>query len=208
MHFSWLAFAIVVLLVLVSGMCAYADEQFFSQSEGLRRKSLRKFGPITMGFINHGGMWGDLLLMSVVVGMVTPYVWDEHRTLRLILALLALGITILAHVLWAQYFRTAGITGHMWPDHIFRSWWLDMSTSGYLHVAIMTWFLTTIFLYIAYPVSSATVWWVSGLLTVHVFLGTVQPGWYCTRKLWTWGNFAPPLVCTALIWVVAAVKLH
>ena len=77
-----------------------------------------------------------------------------------------------------------------------------------MHVLVMTMLLTIVFLYSVSPLPENFVIIASLLLTVHVFLGMAQPNWYVTRELWTWKTLGPPLFMTALIWVIAVVKIQ
>lgn len=232
MQFDWFFFGYTIALVAMSGFLASILSGTFAKLESLLGfLNIEDETRVTMPFVNHGGMWGDACLMSVVMGLIMPYIHyipldmysllDGHGllsletvervgklTINILLMAVSLGFTILAHILWARGMRNDNITGHMWPAHTHKSWHRDMSFAGWAHVGVMTYLLGVVFWYAVYPMPHEVIWGVSVLLTIHVFLGTVQPGWYCSGKLWTWGNFAPPLVATTLIWGVAAAKLH
>src|ERR1035441_3749016 len=188
MKFSFPAFVTTVLLVAASGVVSLLEGTFTSKR-------------VTMGFINHGGMWGDLIILSVMTGLVYPY-FVRNRLVILSALFLALAVTILAHIQWANWSRNDGLTGHMFRSHETGIWYAEMSLAGWMHVIVMTVLLSVAFIYAVSSTPLNIVLTVSLLLTVHVFLGTVQPGWYCTGKLWTWRNFGPPLFATGLIWTV------
>lgn len=193
MKFSLAAFIGTVAVVVISGVASFMEGT-------LTRKN------VTMGFLNHGGMWGDLIIMSVVTGFVFPYL-VRSRIYALSALFIAFTVTVIAHILWAKWMQSDAITGHMFPTHETGKWYLDMSGAGWMHVVVMTALLTVVLIYAVSSVPVNVLFAVSLLLTVHVFLATVQPGWYCTGKLWTWRNFGTPLFTTALIWSIAALKI-
>lgn len=193
MKFSIAAFVATVLAVMISGVVSILDGTFTNQR-------------VTMGFLNHGGMWGDLLIMSVAVGFVAPGI-KTSRTCFLASLLSALAITVFAHAQWARLFLKDGVTGHMFPTHMTGVWYLDMSGPGWMHVAVMAGLLTSMIMYASSPVTPQVVLIVSILVTVHVCLATLQPGWYCTGTLWSWRHFGPLFVFVSLIWSIAALKL-
>jgi hypothetical protein len=160
-----------------------------------------------MGFLNHGGMWGDLIIMSVATGLAFPYLL-RSRGLALSSLVIAVLATIIAHVHWAASMRHDGTTGHMFHTCVSGTWYLDLSRAGWMHVIVMATLLTVALMYAVSPVPVKVVVAVSVLLTAHVCLAMMQPGWYCTGKLWTWLNFAPPLFATGLIWGIAILKVQ
>jgi hypothetical protein len=194
MKFSLAAFSVVVLAVVTSGAASFLDGTFTSKR-------------VTMGFLNHGGMWSDLIIMSVATGLAFPYL-ARSRIIALSSLVIALLVTMIAHVHWAASMRHDGTTGHMFHIYQTGTWYLDLSRAGWMHVLVMTMLLTVALMYAVSPVPVKIVVAMSLLLTVHVFLGMVQPAWYCTGKLWTWPNFAPPLLAAGLIWGIAMLKLR
>jgi hypothetical protein len=194
MKFSVAAFIIVVSLVVISGFASYREGTLMNKK-------------VTMGFLNHGGMWGDLILMSVVSGSIFPYfLWK--RALIFFVAVSACAFSIIAHVKWARGFREEGITGHMFPAYKNGTWYKDISNAGWMHVGVMSLLLSGTFMYAASPIPEPVILLVSVLLTAHVFLGTLQPGWFCSGELWRWSTLVPPLFATGLIWIIAMLKIQ
>jgi hypothetical protein len=191
--FSLPAFIVTVAVVIISGVASFIEGTLTNKK-------------VTMGFLNHGGMWGDLIIMSVVTGLAFPY-FVRSRILVLSSLFIALVVTIIAHVQWAKSFRHDGITGHMFPTYETGIWYLDISGAGWMHVLLMAMLLMVILMYAVSPLPVNVLVAVSLLLTAHVFLATVQPGWYCTGELWTWRNFGAPLFVTILIWSIAILKI-
>jgi hypothetical protein len=50
--------------------------------------------------------------------------------------------------------------------------------------------------------------WISGLLTAHVILGQVQPGWYLTGTIWNARTMVPTFTTVLLIWFVGLYKIR
>jgi hypothetical protein len=194
MKFSFTAFSAIVLAVIISGVASFLEGTLTSRR-------------VTIGFLNHGGMWGDLIIMSVVTGLVFPYL-VKSRIYALSALFVALTVTLVAHILWAKWMRSDGITGHMFPTNETGKWYLDMSGAGWMHVLVMSMLLTAVLMYAVSPLPKKVIITASLLLTMHVFLGMAQPSWYATGELWTWKNFGPPLVVAALIWSIAVLKIQ
>jgi hypothetical protein len=192
--FNLTAFIVTVTAVIISGVVSFIEGNFTSKN-------------VTMGFVNHGGMWGDLIIMSVVTGLVFPYL-IKNQIYTLSALFVALTVAIIAHILWAKGMQSEAVTGHMFPTHKTGKWYLDMSGAGWMHVLVMAMLLAVFFIYAISPLPKNVVITASLLLTIHVFIAAVQPGWYCTRELWTRRNFGPPLVVTALVWSIAALKIQ
>ena len=194
MEFSFAAFGVTIAGVLASGVASWAGGTFTNKR-------------VTMGFLNHGGMWGDLTIMAAVSGIEYPHV-AKNWCAVLLTSGIAVLVTVIAHAQWAYWSRRDRVTEHVFPKYSTGKWYKDISAAGWMHVVVMIWLLSLTLLYAVSPVPTNVVVVVSLLLTTHVFLALVQPGWYCTRKLWTWRNFGPPVFATFLIWVVAVLKLQ
>jgi len=194
MKFSFAAFSATVLAVVMSGVVSSIERTLTSRR-------------VTMGFLNHAGMWGDLIIMSIVAGLVLPYIVVNRVC---IFSSLSIGImaTLIAHFLWAKWNRADNITGHMFPSHDTGRWYLDISAAGWMHFIVMAWLLSLMLMYVTSPMPTRGIVTVSILVTTHVVLATVQPGWYCTGRLWTWGNLGPPLFVAVLVWGVAIWKIQ
>ena len=83
MKFSFVSFAVIVLAVVVSGFASFVDGTLTSKR-------------VTMGFLNHGGMWGDLIIMSTVAGFVVPHL-VRSRVVVLSALCIAVAVTVIAH---------------------------------------------------------------------------------------------------------------
>src|SRR5437016_5176601 len=137
MKFSFAPFLVTALLVVASGVVSLLEGTLTNKR-------------VKMGFLNHGGMWGDLILLPVMTGLVYPHIL-RNRLVIILLLFIALAVTIVAHILWARWARNDGLTGHMLPAHKTGLWYADMSLAGWMHVVVMTVFLTMALLYAVSP---------------------------------------------------------
>jgi hypothetical protein len=60
-EWSWTAWAISVVAVLAAGMLAWLEGNW------------RRHPELGMGFANHGGMWSDLVLLSMANAVIVPH---------------------------------------------------------------------------------------------------------------------------------------
>jgi uncharacterized Tic20 family protein len=164
---------------------------------------------VTIGFLNHGGMLGDLIIMPLINGMIAPRFPRLTARRALLLGALfvcALMLAIIAHQQWALIGRTAGITDHVFPRHGPDIWYHDLSVAGYLHVIYMSLELTLLLAYASVHMPRSTVVLVTGLLTIHVVVGQVQPAWYVTRAFPTARTMVPTMASVLVVWMVAFFK--
>ncbi len=94
MEFSWAAWAVSVLAVLASALLAW------------RQRNFAKRPGLDMGFVNHGGMWGDLVLLPIANAMIVPHLQPGAW----LIGALALGSALSAwvHVHWYRGERVRG----------------------------------------------------------------------------------------------------
>ena len=119
-RWSWTAWLVSVAVVLLSGAVAWA--------EGNRR---RRPG-LDMGFAEHGGMWGDALLLPIANAAIVPWIVPGWW----LLGPLAAG-SVWAwwlHVWWHGG-HTDAVCDHMWPARPHGHWARDLSLAGWCHVA-------------------------------------------------------------------------
>jgi len=175
------------------------------------RESTFRSGSVTMGFVEHGGMWGDFIILPIVNGLIVPF-FPRATAKRLMAAsgllMCAVIATIFAHAQWDAMGKAAATTDFVFPRHNTGSWYTDMSLSGYLHLAYMSAELTLILGYAVIPMPVRRVVLISGLLTAHLIVGQVQPGWYLTGTIWTARTIVPTLATVLLTWLVALYKIH
>jgi hypothetical protein len=220
-EWSWTTWLISAAAVVVSGAVAWAEGHW------VRRDRL------AMGFANHGGMWSDLVLLSMANAVVVPHLtWGAW----IIGGALVSGLASLwVHAFWYHppsptgtpvngdewlasdghdeaHFRPPGEEAppagdHMWPTHAYGSWWRDLSWSGWAHVIYVTGELTLLVGFLLHPMPSEVVMLVAAIFTVHVPIGLLQPRWYKTGHIATASEqpLLAPLLLT--LWAVTMVKL-
>ena len=209
MHWSWTAWVVTVAAVALSGAVAAIEGNF---QRGAR---------LDMGFVDHGGMWGDLVLLSAANALVIPHVAAAASLLPRSAASAAPGtfahilcfvagfaLSVLAHRRWYRGERGGRPwREHMWPTRPHGTWVRDLSAAGWLHLLYMSGQLAIVLAYAITPMPAPAVWAVSGLLSVHVPLGLLQPARAVTGR-WNAGASRPMLAGVLLaIWFVAAIKL-
>jgi hypothetical protein len=219
-EWSWTTWLISAAAVVISGAAAWAEGHW------IRR------GRLAMGFANHGGMWSDLVLLSMANAVVVPHLtWGPWIVGGALVSGLA---SLWVHAFWYHppspigahvngewlasdgrdeaHFRLPGdeVTragDHMWPTHANGSWWRDLSWSGWAHVVYVTGELTLLVGFLLHSMPSEVVMLVAAIFTVHVPIGLLQPRWYKTGHIATASE--QPLLAPLLLalWAVTMVKL-
>jgi hypothetical protein len=189
---SWSVWLLSVAAVALSGAVAWLEG------------SWRRRPGLAMGFSDHGGMWGDLILLPLANAVIAPHLavggWMVPGLAAATLASLAV------HKLWYRGDRESHSSEHMWPVRRAGSWHADLSWAGWLHVVYVIGELTLLAGFALHPMPTAVVLVVTVIFTIHVPLGLLQPRWFLT------GHIARPeeqpllLVCLVALWVVAAWK--
>jgi hypothetical protein len=199
-EWSWPAWLVSVAAVVMSGAIAWAEGNW------TRRPGL------AMGFVNHGGMWGDLVLLSMANAAIVP-----HLTLGWWVAAALLVTTVASvwvHRHWygrgsAKVLDSAVADGgdHMWPSAARRSWWRDLSWSGWAHVMYVIGELTLLIGFVLHALPDDVVMFVATIFTIHVPLGLLQPRWYRSGHIATVQE--QPLLAPLLLalWTMTMIKM-
>ncbi|MCC7125307.1 MAG: hypothetical protein IT178_10700 [Acidobacteria bacterium] len=183
MQFSVTAWAISVAAVVMSAWVAWREGHW------ARRPGL------DLGFRDHGGMWGDFLLLPIVNALAVPHLgWDRTLAIAFVLACTASWIL---HALWHGG-QDAAMRDHMWPARTAGHWRGDLSLAGWCHVLYVIGELTLLLAFALSPAPTNTVVIVLALLALHVTIGLFQPGWRAT------GRIQPVSV---LLWMAAMAAL-
>jgi hypothetical protein len=192
-EWSWATWWISVAAVVVSAIAAWLED------------SWAKRPGLDMGFVNHGGMWGDLVLLPIANAVIVP-----HLTAGAWIAI-ALAITAIAsvwvHVHWYRGKNVSHSPEHMWPCRPHGSCFRDLSWAGWLHVLYVIGELTLLIGFLLHPAPPATVLIVAAIFTIHVPIGLLQPRWFVTRQIASLRQQPLLVPCLAALWVVAALKL-
>jgi hypothetical protein len=157
---------------------------------------------LAMGFVNHGGMWSDLILLSMANAAIVPHLtagWWMAAA-----ALLATVASVWVHIHW---YSPDGATDHMWPARVQRVWWRDLSWAGWAHVVYVVAELTLLAGFLFQVVPDDVVIFVAVIFTIHVPIGLLQPRWFLTAHVATLEE--QPLLAPLLLmlWGVTLFKL-
>ncbi len=180
--------------VAISGALAALQGHF------ARRRTL------DMGFANHGGMWGDLLLLPIANAAIVPYLTAGWW----ICAALATGavLSCWVHIHWYRGDNPgAHSREHMWPARPHGSWWKDLSWAGWAHVAYVAGELALLIGFLLHPAPAGVGAVVCTVFTLHLPLGLLQPRWFLTGEIA--GPRRQPLLVPLLaaLWIVTLVKV-
>jgi len=163
-----MAWLVSVAAVLASGAVA-AREGHWRRRPGL-----------DLGFRDHGGMWGDLLLLPVVNALIVP--WVDWQPWLLAAGGVALGVSLALHTWWHGGQR-GGVRDHLWPTRPTGRWMADLSWAGWCHVLYVVGELTLLLAFVGSPMPVMVTVAVAALLAAHVTLGLLQPGWNATGRI-------------------------
>jgi hypothetical protein len=190
-EWSATAWWVSVVGVVASGIVAWVEG------------NVRRRPGLDMGFCDHGGMWGDLILLPVANAAIVP--WLAVGWWLAGLALAATACSVGLHMWWHGGVR-AGVTDHVWPRRACGHWARDLSWSGRGHVAYVSMELTLLFAYALTPTPPMTTIVVTAVLTTHVPLGVLQPAWFATGRVFDW-NVRTLIAALVIVWAVALWRL-
>jgi hypothetical protein len=155
---------------------------------------------LAMGFANHGGMWSDLLLLSMANAAIVPHL----RLGGWVVGAMALA-TMASVWVHAWWYQRGGGGDHVWPAHSHGSWWRDLSWSGWAHVIYVVVELTLLAGFVLHAAPPDVVIFVAAIFTIHVPIGLLQPRWFRTGHIATVQE--QPLLAPLLIALWAATLL-
>jgi hypothetical protein len=190
-EWSWATWVVSVAAVVVSGLVALVEGNW------------RRRPGLDIGFGNHGGMWGDAVLLPVANAVIAPWVvWGWWVLWPIAIA----APTSVALHAWWHGNTPYGVRDHMWPTRPTGRWASDLSWAGWCHVAYVTGELALLLAYAATVVPLPVVVVVTAVLSIHVPLGLLQPAWFATGSVRVAGT---RLMAGALatLWAVTGVKV-
>lgn len=193
--FSWWYVMLNVALVGVGAVIAFFEHRLTKDQMGIVMPN--------MPWTCHGGMWTDLFLVSILMGIMLPY-WHHWSSKWIVICLaISLVVTIACHILWA--------TMQPIPGHIVDSSGKGLGklpVGGWYHVVYMTFSLAVILLfYLATPNPAGShLLIVSLLLTIFVFPAIMQPGIYVQEIISGEGKvdvagWVTSIVIWATVWI-------
>jgi hypothetical protein len=159
-----------------------------------------------MGFANHGGMWGDLVLLPVANAVIVPYLEPGMWILAAVIVTSALSAWV--HVHWYRGDKpSAHSCEHMWPSRPYGSCWNDLSWAGWAHLVYVAGELTVLVGFLLFPMPDLVIAVVCVVFTLHVPLGLLQPRWFLTGEIAS--PRKQPLLVPLLgsLWVVGLMKV-
>jgi hypothetical protein len=192
MEWSGVTWIVSVAAVVASGGIAWVEGNWKSRPG------------LGMGFSNHGGMWGDLVLLPIANAAIVPHlsfgVWVIPA---LAVATLA---SIAVHVHWGGRGEGRRSGDHMWPALDRTSWWRDLSGAGWAHVLYVIGELTLLLGFAVHAMPLSAVLLVAAIFSLHVPLGLLQPRRFVSSR----AASMPPLLvpCLAMLWIVALAKVQ
>jgi hypothetical protein len=189
-EWSWPAYVVSVAAVLGSAALAWAEGNWKTRPS------------LGMGFADHGGMWSDLVLLSMANAVIVPHLtWG--RWVATALAVSAIASTVV-HKYW---YSPNGAGDHMWPTHATGSWARDLSWAGWAHVLYVVGELTILAGFALHTVPPDVVILIAAIFTLHLPIGLLQPRWFLTGHIATVQE--QPLLAPLLLvlWAVSASKL-
>jgi hypothetical protein len=197
--FDTRVWAVSVLYVVLAGFVAW------------RAGTLSIPRPEGMGFLQHGGMWSDLLLLPIANGAIVPYLPAlTRRRIAFVLAILAASalLTIRMHVFWMDVGWDQRSSGFMFTQDRAAIWSRGMVPAGWLHLAYMTLEVTLLSVYALCPMPRWVTVTVTTVLTLHIPVAIIQPGWYTGGRLLSSAVVVPAAAVALMTLSSAAVKLR
>jgi hypothetical protein len=187
---SWPTWIVSVAFVMLSGLCAW------------REGNWRRRDDLEIGFVNHGGMWGDLLLLPIVNAVIVP--WLPRAGWLIVPALAGVAASWWLHAHWHRGSGEGFWREHLWPARPHDRWQRNLSWAGWLHVLYVALEMALLVAYALTPVPISVILIVSILLTLHVPIGLLTPAWIATRGTLVRNRLLWPAL--AVVWIVAILK--
>ncbi|MCX6786577.1 MAG: hypothetical protein NTU85_02035 [Candidatus Kaiserbacteria bacterium] len=149
MFFGWLI--ALETEVALMGLFAWSGNLF------TEKQMLKHHGPQGLVFIYHGGIWGDVIIISPLVAAIVECCGSEWLLRQKITALI---VGFVASVAMHQMY-----TKIPWPDALMntKAWIIHM-----LYTALA---IAAFFLYFIWAPFTPWMWLVSGFIVIHVAVG-------------------------------------
>ena len=191
---SWSVLSIGIALVFLQGVLSYCDGNF-TQSQ-MRAEGVRN----GYSFLQHGGMWADVLVISPMVAYLTAHDRFGYTTRwGLIMLVTALAITIGS----APIYNKIGLSHPVAHTHDGHT-----TPAGYIHgmFAVVALWIAGMFYFTSLdpPASTRDILVVSGLLTPFFFLGIVD-----FSRDWEFmsGAKIQLAVSIVILWIITGMKI-
>jgi hypothetical protein len=192
-EWSWAAWGVSVAAVIVSALAAWAEG------------SWRRRPGLDLGFVNHGGMWGDLLLLPMANAAIVPHVRAGFWVAAAIVVATLASIWVHSH--WYRGRMTTHRPEHLWPSRPHGVWWRDLSWAGWAHVVYVIGELTLLAGFLLQPMPADVILFVTLIFTIHVPVGLLQPRYFMTGHIATATEQPLLLPLLLALWAVSSVKI-
>ncbi|MDE1919210.1 MAG: hypothetical protein KGH56_00770 [Patescibacteria group bacterium] len=151
---SWPTLVVLEAMVVLQGLLAYRDG-FFFPSQMLERT---KAG---LSFIEHAGMWADLIVLSPLLAIIVAYRGEEWSLADIMIAgVFGLAVSVGMHEQYKQI---------PWPEaHVQNG---GLTLVGWIHVVYMAVAVGKLGLYFLSGEYTSYMWWVSLVVVGIVFVG-------------------------------------
>lgn len=191
------AFLVNAILVLFEGIIAM-HEGYMSHTQ---------MGEKSLPWLNHGGSWADLIIISIVIAMIIPYRLRWKRRDIILCGILSAIITIACHVWWAI---SMPISSHI--INISGQWFSKLTIGGYYHLVYM-WIVLAIIILYYFATPSAPKKAVSIWLGIYVVPAIIQPSYYIYEitgvdNLLTWPTAVIVWILIILVGVIKRQQNH
>lgn len=154
-----------VFIVLVGGFIAYEEGRF----------NHTQLGPRSLPWLNHGGMYADLICITALCYFASPYLTESTSHPIVWYAVSAVCAFIISCLVHVAYYYIQPIPGHIIDPRYYG--WARLGWGGWYHVFYFWWALTIILLFfLASPGAPRLGACIA--LTLFVPLAIWQPGWY------------------------------
>jgi hypothetical protein len=190
---SWPAWAVSVAAVVVSGLLAWWEG------------SWTKRPGLDLGFVNHGGMWGDLLWLPMANAVIVPLL-TVGRWIAAAVAVATLA-SVLVHMHWYRGRKATHAPEHLWPTRAHGSWWRDLSWAGWAHVVYVIGELSLLAGFLVHAMPFEVIVFVTLIFTIHVPVGLLQPRYFMTGHIATPSEQPLLLPLLLALWAVASMKI-
>ena len=195
--FSAKAFVVTLAFVAVEAVAAYFEGAL---TPGGTQS-------VTLSFMAHGGALYDLLFFPIIVGLVWRHL--RFNATRVAVGLtIAATITVLMHLHWYHTNHELRVTDWVWPSLESSHWLKDMGWAGVLHCLFMTTGLLLAFCYLFSPVPAPNVKYITALLTLFPFVGTLLPESMTRQSAVSLPGIAIATAILITTWLVAAIKVR
>jgi hypothetical protein len=169
MFIGLLVFCSSIFLVLLQGWFASRDN-FLTVPQMVWQKGFKQGLP----FLYHGGMWADVFLISPLLAYMVGrygYTWNMAS----VSWVFAFGLVASVVMHLGVYLRLPHPEAHAYSGELTPAGWIHLPYMAACFTVIALFYLKTSGL------TSREVWITTGLLIIHIIVGTHVP-----LKLWAW----------------------